>query len=237
MATIKWDNRDWLTHHAWGSIHPDDQGVHYHEDQVQISDKKLLLHVEPNPKKFNIDGTDIISPVGGGLIYSIDKFGYGLYESRIKLSRGDDLINAFWIYTDDKYEYAEIDIMEAWSMKSNYFSFFWKQPFRWFRDELRAIWGDGMAHATPTRRGLPFRFINPSKQFINYGLLLTRDKIVFYRNYEIVKEIRDEEVLQGFRGKKFHVLINNLVTSGNEGLTGNERPLEALEFKFTPCRG
>ena len=84
---IEWSGYKWNTQERWGKVHKDKSWNHYDSDCVRV-DNWGYLHLETSKSK-EIDG--FTPEFGVGLISSVDKFGYGLYEVECKLPTGPKL--------------------------------------------------------------------------------------------------------------------------------------------------
>lgn len=215
MDTLNWQGYEWLKQERWGQMHPNNTSQWNDPEAIELRDGCLVLKTHYNPKVFNILKDDkplesVMSPIGMGLISCTEKFGYGRFESEIKLPKGPNLWPAFWVWSFESWP-PEIDMFEAYPNKRESY-------FNW---DIRALIGQFWKVETNIHLGVSpdnyalgakkhfFSFRNPSKRFINYALEWRPDSIKIFYGKRCVREITDDKVLSQFRGKTMNVIINN----------------------------
>lgn len=88
-----------------------DFNVHWRADHTKfgLSPDKMILQLDDNPCPTGCDS----KPYASGEIQSLEEYGYGKFETRMKVASGSGLVTSFFIYTGDGYlapNHDEIDI-------------------------------------------------------------------------------------------------------------------------------
>jgi len=202
---------EWRTSQPWGRYHPDNSKAWYSDECVNIRGSKLELSTHYHCKEF--EGTT--RPMACGLISSKYKdFGYGEYEIVAKLPRGKQLWSAFWFAPIGEAP-PEIDVFEAETRKTKgYFNIDISQPQAFWLIKSNAHYGENYDedHQELGAKRSFMGFKSPSFNYISYKFIWTVDAIKIYYNNIPHRFIRNESILQAFRGKKITIIINNIVS-------------------------
>lgn len=240
---FEWSGYKWIPRERWGNVHPIKPEWWYDPERVEIDDNGILhLKTKWNPKTItNYDGEVIDSKVGVGLISSTEKFKYGKYEIEAKLPTGKDLWPAFWMWAWESYP-PEIDVLEAYSTYANKTASFWNgRLFEYFvgkfwkvESNIHLIDETSDGNWTVGSKRSCFGFKAPSKRFVKYKLIWTKDLIEIYYDGRLNRRIADRNILKQFDNITMNVIINN-------GITGDANPKDIIEsdfqikyFKYTP---
>ncbi|MDR2972258.1 MAG: glycoside hydrolase family 16 protein [Bacteroidales bacterium] len=163
----------WYTSH---SVHGEPQ--HYIPANVSIENGKLVLTAKAenyhctNPN-CNCGG-DTYSYTSGQIVsYNYSQlYHYGYYEIHAKLPTGTGLFPAFWLWASSGDDwYNEIDIMEANGCRLN-------ETSSNYREDPQDPQKDAVWH-----------YCNNTNGFHWYGVEWDRDKITWYRDKKIVRQV------------------------------------------------
>jgi hypothetical protein len=207
MKRINWQNYEWITQERWGNHHPGGSNVWYDSSQVKIEDNILHLGVSYNPLK--VESGEI--PFGVGLVSCVEQFGYGTFELEAKLPCGQPYAwPAFWMWSWESWP-PEIDIIEAYSnSRGSYFN--WTGEIllgKIWRCETNIHLGQQPKNYSLGAKKHRFTIKDPSKNWIKYKLVWTKDYLEFYYDDKLVRVVDDEKSISQLRGKKMNVIINN----------------------------
>ena len=217
---MKWCGYEWITQERWGNIHPEKTLNWYDPSAVEVRGDYLILKTHKNPKYF--DKLELTSPIGTGLVSCTEKFSYGWFSLEAMLPKGPNLWPAFWMWAWESWP-PEIDIFEGYSNKRGSY-------FNWSHDMLLGkFWrmksNIHLKHATDETNegGIDrhqlgdqahyYTWENPTKYLMDYGLLWLPDKLEFYYNDRMVREVNDPAVMKQLQDVKMNVIINNHVTA------------------------
>jgi len=244
---IKWMGYEWLTQERWGNVHPDFPLKWNDPSAIKIDDDGTLrLYARPNSNIFNIDGENIESKVGFGLISCTTQFGHGTFEVEAKMPKGPYTWPAFWCWAFESYP-PEIDMFESYSnKKGSYFRWqiesligkFWRVNTNiHLRDKVKCAKPGGTKEDPRYQLGAKghwLGFKSPDKKFIKYKLVWTPNEISIYYGKRRVRHITDKAVLVQFENRTMNIILNNSVQ--DEYLTTNMPETEFIVkyFKYTP---
>lgn len=239
MNTINWSGYKWITQQRWGKIHNNNTKMYYDENSVIVDGKgHLHLLTQYKPKEFNIKGKKVISPYSIGLVSCKEKFGHGKFEIKAKLPSGYHLWPAFWFWSWDSWP-PEVDIFEAYSHKNRVLGPLGLNYFYPFNKGTLSLWDiksnyhylndKGNKEDLGAKPGF-MGFRNPSKNFIKYSCIWTKDKIEIFYNEHKVRGIYDPKILSSIKNYKMNVIINNAVQGSKED--NNTSDLEIKYFKY-----
>lgn len=233
MNIINWSGYEWLTSERWGEIHPEKASSWYDPSAIEIRNGDLVLKTHRNPKKFIIDGKEIVSNIGIGLVSNTTKFKHGYFEIEAKLPKGKNLWPAFWMWSFDSWP-PEIDIFEGYS---NRFASYFKIQF----GTLLGFWnvqtnvhyiGDDNKNKSIKAKTHWMGFKNPQNNFIKYGCLWEENKITIFYNKRKVRTITDKKFIEQFNGIDMNLIINNAIR--NEDVDYSEFIIRY--FKYIPIK-
>ena len=240
---IQWMGYEWLTHERWGCVNINDTVRWNDPDAIKIDDDGTLrLYARPNKKIHNIDGKEIESIIGFGLLSCTNHFKYGTFEIEAKLPNGPYTWPAFWCWAFESYP-PEIDMLEGYSnKKGSYFSWtlnaligkFWKVNTNiHLKDHVKNAHKNGSWWQLGAKNHW-LGFKSPNKKFIKYKLFWSPNEISIYYNNHKVKHISDKSILNQFNNKTMNIILNNSVQ--NNYLNTNMPQTEFIikYFKYTP---
>lgn len=210
---INWCGYNWITQERWGQIHKNKTQGWYDPSCVIIEkDNSISLLTKPHKKIFNIDGKKVVSPNGVGLISCTEKFGFGRFEIKAKLPKGQYLWPAFWMWAWGEWP-PEIDIFEGYSSK--YFGYF-KPSFTnislWnVESNVHVKDYNHITIPSPGPKDHWIGFISPSDKYMVYALEWREDSLKFFYNDKLVRTIDNKIVLDYLSNYKMNIIINNMI--------------------------
>lgn len=234
---FEWSGHTWIARERWGNCHPIKPEWWYDPERVEI-DEDGILHLKTKWNPTYINDEIGYSQIGAGLISSTEKFGYGIYEIEAKLPKGKGLWPAFWMWAWESYP-PEIDVLEAYSSYGKYFfngrifeyflGKFWRVEtnVHLIDDTKEGNWSLGAVRKF-------FTYKNPSKHFIKYKLIWTKDKIEIYYNNRLNRKITDRNVLKQFDNISMNVIINNGITGDANVNDIKESDFQIKYFNYKP---
>lgn len=235
---IQWMGYEWLTQERWGRVHPKFPFRWNDPSAIEIDDDGTLrLYARPNSRIFNIDGEDIESEVGFGLISCTTEFGWGTFEVEAKMPKGPYTWPAFWCWAFESWP-PEIDMFEGYSNKrGSYFNWSLRSLIGKFWRVNSNIHLKGTEEDPRDQLGAESHWlgwISPDRKFNKYKLVWTPDEISIYFNERRVRHITDKTVLVQFENRTMNIILNNSVQ--NEYLTTDMPETEFIVkyFKYTP---
>lgn len=231
--TITWSGYEWLTRHAWGSMHdePDKRNDSWADpSQLRVTNTGVLqLNIGYNPKTIIINGKPTTAHYGVGTITSIVKFGYGVYTISAKMPIGVGLWSAFWMYDNCC---PEIDF-EMYSHRGNYVN-----------GLLRRVAAETCVHTEPGLGLKPFPARAPwiwqygnehiDMRFCTYTIRWTADSMEWFIDGNRVRKLRDREILRYLQGRKMTVIVNTYIDGRYQAEFSINSPMEVGYFKYLP---
>jgi len=227
---INWSGYDWLTRERWGSIHPEKSYNWYDPSAIKIVNGQLKVNIHNKPRTFLINGKEVLSQFGTGLITCETDFGFGKFEIEAKLPSGRGLWPAFWMYATDCWP-PEIDIFEGYSgEKGNYYNNFLKPVNIQNCIHIRDEWNINPINAyTPWF----FQFMKrPDLSFHRYSCTWTKDNLEFFIDGRKIRAINDKNLLDHLSNYKMRVIINNHIDGGYLTNWNIEIPFIINYFKY-----
>lgn len=225
-----WSGYEWLTRERWGSIHPQKAWVWYDPDCISEDNGVLSLSINYHPKTFVINGEEITSNYGTGIIVSETDFSFGTFEVEAMLPGGTGMWPAFWLYSSDDWP-PEIDVFEGYSRDSNYVNNTCLGRIKkykllsciHFRPEWNIKSGEPMSALTSYYNG------NPSETWNLYGLIWTPDKLEFTINKNVVRtETKGVTKLADY---KMMVILNNHIEGNYKDFFTVGEPFKIKNFR------
>ena len=236
MKTINWSGYEWIPQERWGQVHHEKLHWWYDASCVSVdSDDNLHLTTRRNPKTFNIDGEQITSIVGVGLVSCTHKFGHGTFSVTAKLPVGANLWPAFWMWSWDSWP-PEIDVLEGYSnQKGSYFNPSWKRVFGFWDVQTNLHYTDG------TNRHIGgethwFGFKNPTRHFIKYEVDWDPEYVKFYYDGRLVRTVTDPNILMQLNQTTMNVVVNNGVTAAVDLINPPKSDFTIKSFTYQPKR-
>lgn len=227
-------------------IHPDHPHVFYDDSQLWyqgITANAMLTlkkYTEPVEVKY-WDGKTYHPQYGGGLLRSIDTFGYGTFSADIQLPQGKGLFPSFWLCGEGSWpEHGEIDVMEGYTdhnclrIFTPYFP--WINPS--WTTTTNVHYSEDNTHKELHPRSVSVfkQPLNPSNHYIHYECKWTPDEIVIKVNGKVVR--RDTKVVRQFLygedGKKMRVIFNLLCDDPAKHEVCMDKPMLISNFKYQP---
>ncbi|MBS4197787.1 family 16 glycosylhydrolase [Lederbergia citri] len=103
----------WFRSDGWAN--GADFGVSWSKDNVEFSDGKMVLRLDDAPNNNN-------KPYTSGEFYTLEKYGYGRIEGRIKVAKGVGLVTSLFTYSPDGDE-IDIEILgrDTTKLETNFF--------------------------------------------------------------------------------------------------------------------
>ena len=225
---------EWRTSQPWGRYHPDNSKAWYSDDCVNIRGDKLELSTFYDCKNFD----NTTRPMACGLISSeYDDFGYGEYEIIVRLPRGRELWPAFWFAPVGEAP-PEVDVFEAETRKTKgYYNLDIGSPEAFWLIKSNAHYGLDYVYdhheLGPKRSFMGFK--NPQYHYLSYKFIWTEDYIKIYYNNIRNRFIRNEGIINAFRGKKIRIIINNIVSDKFKDFE-KQSSMMIKSFSYKPLR-
>lgn len=222
-------------------IHPDYPYMYYEERYVtNISDRSAALSIGPALVDHITywDGTVYHPSIGGGLIRSVDTFGYGTYSAKIQMPEGSGLWPSFWLCGDGPWpDSGEIDIEEGYSdhkylrLFTPYFP--WFNPSWTTTNNIHYSKDGEHKQAGPRSISIFKQCSDPTKAIIEYKCIWKPDEIRIYANDTEVR--RDTKVVQYFpKDIKMHVIINALCEDPAKHKVSIDTSMLVTNFIYQP---
>jgi hypothetical protein len=166
----------WIAHTPWnGDFGNDRFGNPAKDHPFELTPDGMRIIARQNAAGKWITGLicsrDSIKPDATGFAQQ-----YGYFEMRAKLPDGPGVWPAFWLIgTDRRYGTAEIDVMEYYGKFNNVFT------------TTQHFWSNGTNPAYPKGMKLGQKKVHVpagllTRQFNDFGVLITPDKITYYLN-------------------------------------------------------
>lgn len=229
---FEWSGYKWLTRERWGSIHTDKTWNWYDPSAIKIDESnQLLLDIHLNPKSFLINGVEVESNYGVGLITCETNFKYGLFEIEAKLPQGIGLWPAFWLYASNSWP-PEIDIFEGYSGKNGNYKKCIFKPY----DIKSCIHTNKNLNIKQFGPSEPWFYQfnnNPYLTFNKYGLLWTEKTLEFYINDKLIRKINDDKLLKHLSEYDMRLIINNHIDGDFKNNFTSLSPFIIKYFKYT----
>jgi beta-glucanase (GH16 family) len=231
---MNWSGHEWRIGQPWGIIHPGVTRQWYDEDCVLVDAfDNLHLLTHRHEKEFDIDGQQVISPFGIGLITSVESFSYGTFRIVAKLPTGQDLFPAFWLGSNADWP-PEIDVFEATTADKpggGYLDFnFTHRLYHVTSNEHYGDYPDTKAEVG-AKRGFLKR--DPAKHFMEWKCHWTRDRVEIWYDGRLVRTIDQPDAIRQLNetGPLF-VILNNAVKQEVPG--DNYSDFTITEFEHIP---
>lgn len=247
MSKINWQGYEWLTQERWGNVHPENPTKWNDPSAIKIDDDETLrLYARSNPKTHIIDGVEVESKVGFGLISCTNHFGYGTFEIEAKMPSGPYTWPAFWCWAFESYP-PEIDMFEGYTNKrGSYWNWslrpligkFWRVnsnihlKYHVKGSKVGGMNADGTHRYQLGAKSHWLGWKRPDRKFNKYKLVWTPDEISIYFNKCKVRTITDRPTLDQFKGKTMNIILNNSVQDGYMDTDMPETELIVKYFKY-----
>ena len=251
MNTFKWCNYNWKCEMDGGRIiHPDYPWQWYSLDMIKPSfptnNEELSLHVMKNPKDVKYWNGKIYHPqYEVATMRSIEDFSYGTFSAEIKVPEGKNLSASFWLTGSGNWP-PEIDIMEGFLDNTGSWFKCFESYFPWiklgWRTTTNMHYRDEQLNKTHAgSRNIPYtkQPKDPVENWIEYKCKWEPNKIIFYANNKIVREIKGYECQQMTKnltnpkkGYKVNVIFNLWVENPDEYNIEIEQPMYIRNFKY-----
>lgn len=226
-----WSGYEWLTRERWGSIHPQKAWVWYDPDCIAEDDGVISLSIKYHPKTFNINGKEITSNYGTGIMVSEADFSFGIFEIEAILPTGTGMWPAFWLYSSEDWP-PEIDVFEGYSGDANYkretclgrIKKYRIMSCIHFRPEWNVKSGEPVSPLTSHFNG------HPATTWNRYGLNWMPDKLEFTINGKVVRT--ETKGIENLANYKMMVVINNHIAGDYKDYFTVGEPFKIRQFKF-----
>ena len=156
----------------------------YSDDVITVQGDTLALTYRENPREVKHHNGKIYHPtIERAMFRTEEAFGYGTFSADIRLPKGKNITSSFWLSGNGNWP-PEIDICEAWWKNTCLRLFSWNATNNvHYRNEL-------LEHQHITSKGVSWlRMCDPRERFYNYACRWEPDKITFYINGKVVREV------------------------------------------------
>ena len=228
---IEFCNYKWTTAMEGGRIiHEQMPWMWYDCDAVYVEDGTAELNAYREPNTIHHwDGNTYRPTVACGLLRSVDTFGYGTYSADIKLPKGRNLWPSFWLVGEGKWpDNGEIDIMEAWS---NGIGSYYRFPLCW-RTTNNVHYSENDTHKQIGSKNVSLikQPHNPTERFVNYSVEWRPNKLTFFVNGKVTREV-GWDVCTYFARDRMHVVFD--LWTDTEEFTC-DTPMKIRNFEYKP---
>lgn len=232
---FNWSGREWIDKEVWGRVHPKKPYYWYSPERVDINYSTGVLHLSIKKEKFS--NSPIL--IGGGLVSTTETFLYGEFEIEAKLPNHSYAWPAFWMWGGSWP--PEIDVFEGYANhKGSYFKFRPFKPFSFWNVQTNVHYKNIVKNSIGSSTHY-WGFKNPSKHFIKYKVIWTKEKIEFYYDNRLVRVVDDKKVLK-LMNKPMRVIINTSIKGGinrkniDEFKVDNCQDYQIKYFKYKPLK-
>ena len=185
-------------------IHPDYPYVYYDKENIAVCRESLLMlgltESEGTPVNY-WDGTVYYPEYGGGLLRSVNTFGYGTYSAEIMIAKGKGLWPSFWLCGEGRWpDGGEIDVEEGYTdhcalrITTPYFP--WINPSWTTTTNIHYAKDGKHTEAKPRSVSIFKQWHNPANNYIKYECKWTPDEITFSVNGKVIR--KDTEAVKYF---------------------------------------
>lgn len=243
---MKWCDYNWKCEMDGGRIiHPKQPWMWYSLNAINKQDDVLALNVFKIANTVKYEGFTYHPLYEVATMRSIEDFSYGTFSAEIKVPKGRNLSASFWLTGSGNWP-PEIDIMEGFlDDTGNWFKYFEKY-FPWIKLGWRTTTNihyrdDQMNKTHIGSRNIPYfkQLFEPDDWFIEYKCKWEPNRITFYVNDKIVREVKGKECQQltknikdPEKGYKVNVIFNVWVENPNECKVEITQPMYIRNFKY-----
>lgn len=243
---MKWCDYNWKCEMDGGRIiHPKQPWMWYSLNAIDKKDDVLALNVFKIANTVKYEGVTYHPLYEVATMRSIEDFSYGTFSAEIKVPKGKNLSASFWLTGSGNWP-PEIDIMEGFlDNTGNWFKCFEKY-FPWIKLGWRTTTNihyrdDQMNKTHIGSRNIPYfkQPFEPDDWFIEYKCKWEPNRITFYANDKVVREVKGKECQQltkniknPEKGYKVNVIFNVWVENPNECKVEMTQPMYIRNFKY-----
>ena len=234
-------------------VHPEHPYYWYSNDEnvvVRMKNGEIHLYCKYNPRDIKYYDGRIFHPTyEAATIRSIKAFDFGTFSCEMKMPKGKNLSASFWLTGAGNWP-PEIDIEEGWTEEKDDWFRFIDQGFPWIKPSWRTttnvVYRDEQMNQTHIgSRNVPYlkQPFEPDDWFIEYKCKWEPDRITFYANDKIVREVKGKicqqltkNIKDPEKGFKMNVIFNVWCEDPEKYDIQQYTPLIIRNFKYTPIK-
>lgn len=250
MNTFEWCGYNWRGSMSGGSkIHPDQPWMWYSLDTIKVDkDGVLEFFVKYNPKDIKYwNGNTYHSLYEVSTMRSVEDFSYGTFSAELIMPKGKNLSASFWLTGSCNWP-PEIDVEEGFlDNTGNWFKLF-ESYFPWIKPGWRTTTNmhyrnDIFDKTHIGSRNIPYtkQPKDPSENWIEYKCKWEPNRITFYANNKVVREVTGRECEQlttnlkdPEKGFKMNIVFNVWTENPDKHKIDMVQPMLVRNFKYIP---
>lgn len=212
------DHQTWGISQPWGRFHGQYPHQYYGDSEIFVNNGILHLQNRFAPRQFAYGDTVITIPYGTGLIQTFHSrnFIYGYFAIRSKNPSGPATWPAFWLTGKNNWP-PEIDILEMYG----------KCGGNDIHEQTMTVHFGKIENQSKTSITKTVQLPeNTDTSFHIYSCLWEKDKISFFTDGVLLKEVTLNKWMAQFYKEPMYVLLNNAV---------DHRYLHCLKPEMLPC--
>lgn len=248
MNTFKWCNYNWSCKmEGYRIIHEKQPWQWYSLDAIDNEDNTLALYVLKIPNTIEYNGTTYHPLYEVATMRSLEDFSYGTFSAEIKVPEGRNLSASFWLTGSGNWP-PEIDIMEGFLGDNGKWFHCFQKHFPWIKlgwsTTNNVVYRDEQMNQTHIgSENIPYikQTKDPSKNWIEYKCKWEPDKITFYVNNKIVREVTGyvcqqltKNIENPEKGFKMNAIFNVWTENPDECKIEMTQPMYIRNFKYIP---
>lgn len=243
---MKWCGYNWdCKMDGYRTIHPKQPWQWYSLDAIDSKDDTLSLNVLKVPNTITHDGIIYYPIYEVATMRSLEDFLYGTFSCEMKMPKGRNLSASFWLTGSGNWP-PEIDIMEGFLGNNRKWFHCFQKYFPWIKlgwsTTNNVVYRDERMEKTHIgSRNIPYlkQPFKPDDWFIEYKCKWEPNKITFYANNKIVREVTGFECQQLTKNIenpekefKMNVIFNVWVENPNEHIIEVKQPMKIRNFRY-----
>lgn len=253
MNAFKWCNYNWdCKMEGYRIIHEKQPWQWYSLDTIKSKtdiDGKELLSLSINKKSHEVsyNGIIYIPQYEVATMRSLEDFSYGTFSAEIKVPKGKNLSASFWLTGSGNWP-PEIDIMEGFLGDNGKWFHCFQKHFPWIKlgwsTTNNVVYRDEQMNQTHIgSRNVPYlkQPFEPDDLFVEYKCKWEPDRITFYVNDKIVREVTGyvcqqltKNIENPEKGFKMNAIFNVWVENPDKYKIELTQPMYVRNFKYIP---
>lgn len=248
--TFEWCGYKWKAAMEGGRIiHPKYPWYWYSLDTIKINKNDTLeLSIRENPRDVkHWDGKIYHPTYEVSTMKSIEDFSYGTFYAEIMVPKGRNLSASFWLTGSGNWP-PEIDIMEGFLDDSGSWFKCFEKYFPWIKPSWRTTTNmhyrlENLEKTHVGSRNIDYikQSKNPSENWIEYKCKWEPNRITFYANGKVVREISGykcqqmtKNITDFQKGFKVNVIFNVWVENPDNCKVELAQSMYIRNFKYIP---
>lgn len=249
MNTFEWCGYNWLCKmEGYRIIHKKQPWQWYSLDTIKIDKNNTLeLFIKKNPKEIKFDGEIFNPPYEVSTMRTKEDFSYGTFSAEIMVPKGRNLSASFWLTGSGNWP-PEIDIMEGFLGNSGDWFKCFQKHFPWIRlgwtTTNNVVYRNEQMNQTHIgSENVPYtkQTKDPSENWIEYKCVWKPDRITFYANNKVVRDVTGyicqqltKNIENPEKGFKMNAIFNAWTENPDQHTIDMIQPMLVRNFKYTP---